>query len=87
MFRPIPKIAQIIISLKSLISTFSLFVNKETNQKHIAAPNTLEYNNALGDNTLGISSFAIVWLNPKIEVATIAAIRARILLSIKFIEF
>ena len=86
-FKPIPKIEHIIISLKSLISTFSFFTNNEIIQKQTAAPKTLQYNSALGDNTFGMSSLAIVWLNPKIEVASKAAIRARILLSIKFIEF
>ena len=83
MLRPIPKKAQIIINLKSLTSIFSFFRNKEINQKHIAAPTTLQYNNALGDNTSGINSFAIVWLNPKIEVAAKAAKRAMVLLFIK----
>tara|TARA_Y100000591_G_scaffold161306_1_gene138974 strand:+ start:39 stop:503 length:465 start_codon:yes stop_codon:yes gene_type:complete len=83
MLRPIPKKAQIIINLKSLNSIFSFFRNKEINQKHIAAPTTLQYNNALGDNTSGINSFAIVWLNPKIEVAAKAAKRAMVLLFIK----
>ena len=83
MLRPIPKKAQIIINLKSLISIFSFFRNKEINQKDIAAPTTRQYNNALGDKTSGINSFAIVWLNPKIEVATNAAKSAMVLLFIK----
>ena len=59
-FNPIPKNAHITISLKSLISTFSHFKKNDINQKRTAAPRTLQYNSALGDNTFGISSLAIV---------------------------
>ena len=86
-FKPIPKIEHIKISLKSLISTFSHFKKNDINQKRTAAPKTLQYNSVFGDNTTGMSSLAIVWLNPNIEVASNAAKRPRILLSIKFIEF
>ena len=86
-FNPIPKNAHMTISLKSLISTFSHFKKNDINQKRTAAPKTLQYNNAFGYNTSGMSSLAIVWLNPNIEVASNAAKRPRILLSIKFIEF
>ena len=59
-FKPIPKNAHTIINLKSLISIFSFLKNREITQKHIAAPSTRQYNSAFGDNTSGISSFAIV---------------------------
>ena len=59
-FKPIPKIEHIKISLKSLISTFSHFKKNDINQKRTAAPRTLQYKSALGDNTFGISSLAIV---------------------------
>jgi hypothetical protein len=59
-FKPIPKIEHIIISLKSLISTFSFFTNNDIIQKQTAAPRTLQYNSALGDNMFGMSSLAIV---------------------------
>ena len=55
-FKPIPKIEHIIISLKSLISTFSFFTNNEIIQKQTADPRTLQYNSALGDNIFGMSS-------------------------------
>ena len=60
MFKPIPKNAHIIINLKSLKFIFSFLKNREITQKHIAAPRTRQYNNAFGDNTSGMSSFAIV---------------------------
>ena len=60
MFKPIPKNAHVIINLKSLKSIFSFLKNREITQKHIAATSTRQYNNAFGDNTSGISSFAIV---------------------------
>ena len=48
------------ISLKSLISTFSHLKKNDINQKRTAAPKTLQYNKAFGDNTSGMSSLAIV---------------------------
>ena len=42
------------------ISIFSHFKKDDINQKRTAAPRTLQYNSALGDNTFGISSLAIV---------------------------
>ena len=77
-----PNIAQSTSLIRSSFLMTSFGKNKLIIQNNIAAPKTLAYSNAVGEINSGINSFAIVWLNPNIDVAISAAINPKYLLFI-----
>ena len=77
-----PNIAQSASLIRSSFLMTSFGKNKLITQNNIAAPRTLAYSNAVGEIKSDINSFAIVWLNPNIEVAIKAAINPKYLLFI-----